>query len=155
MLWASIEKFTVLSLQLPSGVIRMTKIQRFEDILAWQKARKLAQTIYELSEQSPFNKDFKLKDQIRGSSGSVMDNIAEGHDRGGNKEFVHFLTISKGSAGEVKSQLYRALDRKYIDKSVFDATYDLADQVGRMLAGLISYLNKSDIKGLKYKDRKN
>ncbi|MEM6525042.1 MAG: four helix bundle protein [Bacteroidota bacterium] len=133
----------------------MANIEKFEDIQAWQKARELAKVIYEFSRQSPFDRDFKLRDQILGSSGSVMDNIAEGFDRGGNKEFIHFLTISKASAAEVKSQLYRALDRNYIDQDEFDGTYLLADEIGKMITGLIKYLNKSEIKGLKFKDRTN
>ena len=133
----------------------MANIEKFEDIQAWLKARELAQIIYKFSQQSPFGKDFKLKDQILGSSGSVMDNIAEGFDRGGNKEFIHFLTISKASAAEVKSQPYRGLDRNYIDRGEFDTTYVLANVIGKMFTGLIKYLNKTEIKGFKYKDRKN
>ena len=133
----------------------MAKIEKFEDIKAWQKARELAHVLYNLSEETPLKKDYKLKDQILGSSGSVMDNIAEGFDRGGNKEFVHFLTIAKASAGEVKSQLYRALDRKHINQSIFENIYDQTDEICKMLAGLITYLNRSDLKGIKYKDRKN
>ncbi|MEM1407115.1 MAG: four helix bundle protein [Bacteroidota bacterium] len=133
----------------------MANIEKFEDIQAWQKARELAHVIYKLCEKTSLKKDYRLKDQILGSSGSVMDNIAEGFDRGGNKEFVHFLTISKASAGEVKSQLYRALDRKHIDRSTFETIYAQADEICKMLAGLIVYLNKSDLKGIKYKDRRN
>lgn len=132
----------------------MATIRKFEDIEAWQKGRELSKRIYSITGQNSFARDFKLKDQILGSSGSVMDNIAEGFERGGNNEFIHFLTISKGSAGEVKSQLYRALDRNYINETTFREIYDLADDISRMIAGLISYLNKTDIKGLKYKDRK-
>ena len=117
----------------------MATIKRFEDIQAWQKGRELSQIIYTITHQVDFSKDPELKGQILASSGSIMDNIAEGFERGGNNEFIHFLTISKGSAGEVKSQLYRALDRKYIDEKKFKIIYDLADDIFRMIAGLISY----------------
>ena len=90
----------------------MSTIKNFEDLKVWQKSRILCQQIFEIIEEKNFSKDYKLKDQINGSSGSVMDNIAEGFGRQGNNEFINFLTISNGSVMEVKSQLYRALDRK-------------------------------------------
>ncbi len=91
----------------------MATIQRFEDLDIWKMARTLAEEVHELyTNHDVFSKDYRLKNQINGSSGSVMDNIAEGFERGGNNEFVNFLSIAKGSLGEVKSQLYRAYDRK-------------------------------------------
>ena len=99
----------------------MATIKRFEELEIWQLARDLAKDIFEeycLSE--PFQKDYKLWNQLNGSSGSIMDNIAEGFERNGRSEFINFLSYSKGSAGEVKSQLYRATDRKYFTKSIFD-----------------------------------
>jgi len=91
----------------------MATVRRFEELEMWKQARILAQRIFDLYSTSPeFSKDYKLKDQINGSSGSVMDNIAEGFDRGSRNEFVNFLSFSKGSIGEVKSQIYRAFDRK-------------------------------------------
>src|SRR5205809_564697 len=105
----------------------MATIRRFEDLEIWQLARKLCNMIYPYTGYAGFSKDFKLINQINGSSGSVMDNIAEGFDRGGRKEFINFLGIAKGSGGEVKSQLYRAFDRKYISQEEFQSAYDLTD----------------------------
>ena len=88
----------------------MSKVERFEDLKIWQLARELCQMIHKLTIKDQFSRDFKLVGQINGSSGSIMDNIAEGFERDGNKEFIQFLTFSKGSCGEIRSQLYRALD---------------------------------------------
>jgi four helix bundle protein len=129
----------------------MATIKRFEEMEAWQKARRLCKEIYSATNVSPFSKDFELKNQIRASSGSIMDNIAEGFERGGRKEFIQFLGISKGSCGEVKSQLYRAFDNNYIKQEKFNTLFVLADDVSKMIAGLIQYLNGSTIKGQKYK----
>lgn len=90
---------------------------------------------------------------MRGSAGSIMDNIAEGFERGSKLEFINSLTISKGETGELKSQLYRCLDNKYISQQLFDELYSLADEVTEMITGFISYLNKSKIKGQKFKHR--
>ncbi len=88
------------------------KIDKFEDLEIWQEARELCRYVFKLTSTGLFNKDYKFRDQIRSSSGSVMDNIAEGFERGGNKEFAQFLSIAKGSCGETRSQSYRALDYK-------------------------------------------
>ena len=134
----------------------MATIKRFEELEIWQLARELANDIFEtFTNSEQFLKDYKLKDQINGSSGSVMDNIAEGFERGGRNEFINFLTFSKGSAGEVKSQLYRALDRKYITKEQFDCLYEKTDMIGKKTGAFINYLNASDHKGTKFKNRKN
>jgi four helix bundle protein len=129
----------------------MSTFQRFEDIVAWQKARILCKLIKTYTDYPLFAKDFKLVSQIKSSSGSAMDNIAEGFERGGNKEFIQFLYIAKGSAGEVRSQLYRALDNEYITKDEFQKAYDLADEVSKMIRGLINHLKGSELKGEKYK----
>lgn len=129
----------------------MATFQSFEEIEAWQKARQLTKEIYEVSNKNLFARDFGLRDQIRRASSSIMSNIAEGFERGGKKEFVQFLSIAKGSAGEVKSNLYIALDQKYIDKETFDRLQSLSDEIIRMIGGLLVYLCRSTIKGHKYK----
>ena len=129
----------------------MSKIERFEDIVAWQKARELTRDVYGHSKVGPFAKDYGLKDQIQRAAVSAMGNIAEGYDRGGDKEFVQFLSTSKGSCGEVKSHLYVALDQQYITTTQFDQLYGKADEVGRLIAGFMSYLKTSDLRGRKYK----
>ncbi|MBK7562460.1 MAG: four helix bundle protein [Chitinophagaceae bacterium] len=131
----------------------MSTIKNFEDLKVWQKSRILCQQIFEIIEEKNFSKDYKLKDQINGSSGSVMDNIAEGFGRQGNNEFINFLTISNGSVMEVKSQLYRALDRKYIIRQKFDELSLLIEEISKMIFGLIAYLGKSDFRGQKFKAR--
>ena len=130
----------------------MSTFQKFEDVIAWQKARILCQLINDFTNKELFAKDFKLVSQIKSSSGSAMDNIAEGFERGGNKEFTQFLYISKGSVGETRSQLYRALDNKYIDQNEFQNAYDLADEVGKLIRGLINHLKQSELKGGKFKN---
>ena len=122
----------------------MATFYRFEDIIAWQKARILCQIIKPLTEREGFSKDFKLKDQILSSSGSVMDNIAEGYERQTNKQFVYFLFISKGSCGEVRSQAYRALDFKYITQPEFEDIYARALEISKILHGLIGNLQPPD-----------
>ncbi len=128
----------------------MATIERFEDLEVWQKARELCKLIYEYTLKVNFSKDFSLRDQIRKSSGSIMDNIAEGFDRGGKKEFIQFLYISKASSSETKSQLYRALDYNYITQDEFDVAYKKCTEIARMEAGLISYLQNTSLKGKKF-----
>lgn len=128
-------------------------IQKFEDLEVWKKARILSDKIYPLTFIEPISSDFRMKDQMRGSVGSIMDNVAEGFERGSKLEFINALTTSKGETGELKSQLYRCLDNKYITPKLFDELYALADEITKMLTGLINYLNKSKIKGQKYKNR--
>ncbi len=121
----------------------MAKINRFEDLQSWQKARQLANYIYDLTEQPKFSKDFKLRDQIQGAAGSVMHNIAEGFDSGTNPEFIRFLKMSRRSASEVQSELYLALDRKYITDENLNTAYSLATESKRLVNGMIAYLRKS------------
>ena len=128
----------------------MTSIEKFEDIEAWQKARELTREIYQITNWGPFAKDFGLRDQIRRVSVSIMSNIAEGFCRGGNKEFIQFLSTAKGSASEVQAQLYVALDADYITKEQFRQLYDMAQSSGKLTGGFIRYLQKSDHKGVKF-----
>jgi four helix bundle protein len=125
-------------------------IKRFEDLEIWKEARKLCKVVYEITSSGPFSSDFKFRDQIRASSGSSMDNIAEGFDRGGNKEFYQFLSISRGSTGEVRSQSYRAFDNKYISEEKFNELLERTDSLSRKTYNLMQHLKNSDIKGLKY-----
>jgi four helix bundle protein len=131
----------------------MATIQKFEDLEIWQKARLLSQKTYPLTFIKPINKDFRYKDQIRGSVGSIMDNIAEGFERGSKLEFINSLTLSKGEVGEYKSQLYRGLDIKYFSQELFLELFSLADELTKMITSFVSYLNKSSIKGQKFKNR--
>lgn len=126
------------------------KFERFEDLPIWQKSRALCKRIFEITSVEPFCNDYKLRDQIRGSSGSVMDNIAEGFERGGNKEFIQFLYIAKGSCGETRSQSYRAFDYNYIPKEVLDELVMKAENLSKEIASLIKYLKDSGFKGEKY-----
>jgi len=123
------------------------KVTNFEQLEAWQQARKLNQHIYKLSADSPFKHDFTLTDQIRRASISIMANIAEGFDRGSNKELIRFLYIAMASASEVKSHLYVALDQGYIDKKTFDETYKQATKTGKLINAFISYLRSHEKPG--------
>ena len=131
----------------------MATIKTFEDIGAWQKARILSKQIFELTLTGSFSKDYALRDQINRSTGSVMDNIAEGFERGGTKEFIQFLSIARGSAGEVRSQLYRALDRKHLDGAECDLFLDDIRSISKMLTGFIVYLKQSKMKGIKFNNK--
>lgn len=129
----------------------MGTFRKFEDITAWQKARELTKLVYEVTKDGSFSKDFGLRDQMRRAAISMMSNIAEGFDRGGRKEFIQFLSIAKGSTGEVKSQLYIALDQNYVTKDIFNNAFSLAEEVNRLIFSLIKYLGNTEIKGIKYK----
>ncbi|CAN5524870.1 four helix bundle protein [soil metagenome] len=129
----------------------MATIQKFEDLEVWQKARVLCNGIYPLTTIGTFERDFKLRDQINASSGSVMDNISEGFERDGKNEFKQFLSIAKGSCGEVRSQLYRALDRNHINEDQFNDLKNQAEEISKQLNNFIKYLNSSILKGTKYK----
>ena len=129
----------------------MATVEKFEALEVWQKARALANEIYRISSAGRFSKDFVLRDQIRRAAISISSNIAEGFERGGNQEFLQFLSIAKGSAGEVRSHLQLALDQGYFDKAMFDRLRDSAVDVSGKLGGLISYLKTSGMKGSKYR----
>jgi four helix bundle protein len=129
----------------------MAKIERFEDLISWQKARELNVLVYAASRNAVFAKDFSLRDQIRSASISIMSNIAEGFERGGDKEFLQFLSIAKGSCGEVRAQLYAALDEKYLTAEQFKNICDRCIEVSRLISGFMTYLRRSELKGSKFK----
>jgi len=119
------------------------KIERFEDILAWQEARKLVNMVYEaIKNNSKFQKDFRLTGQITGAAVSSMSNIAEGFSRRTRKEFRSFLFIAKGSTAEVQSLVYVCLDQQYLSKTIFDELYEQADKTAKLISGFITYLSK-------------
>ncbi|MCB0003977.1 MAG: four helix bundle protein [Anaerolineae bacterium] len=118
----------------------MPLIRRFEDLLAWQKARIMANMIYDLTDGARFAKDFQLRNQIRDAAGSSMHNIAEGYDSGTTAEFIRFLKFARRSASEVQSELYLALDREYISQGELDAAYGLASETKKLINGLITHL---------------
>jgi four helix bundle protein len=120
------------------------KVQRFEDLQAWQQARVLANMVYDAAEQGRFVKDYKLRDQICGAAGSVMHNCAEGFDSGFDGEFAVFLKYARRSASEVQSEIYLALDRKYVDEPTFKQIYDKATETKKIINALIAYLRKSN-----------
>ena len=129
----------------------MSTIQRFEDLEAWKISREVTKDIYKLSSSGLFSRDFGLRDQIRRASVSIMSNIAEGFERDGDKEFVQFLAIAKGSAGEVRSQLYVALDQEYVSEIEFDSVYQKLTENSRVISGLMKYLQQSEFKGKKFR----
>lgn len=128
----------------------MTSIKKFEDLEIWKDARELNKSVFEVTNDQAFSRDFKFRDQIRASSGSIMDNIAEGFERGGNKELIQFLSISKGSCGETRSQVYRASDYNYIDIEIKENLVTRTINLSVKISNLIEYLKNSDFKGSKY-----
>jgi four helix bundle protein len=126
-------------------------IKRFEDLEIWQQARELNGKIREIVETTSLGKDFSLKDQILRSSGSVMDNIAEGFERDGKKEFINFLYIAKGSLGETRSQIYRLFDAKYLNEETYKDLLKSCMNLSGKIAHFISYLYKSEFNGTKKK----
>ena len=131
----------------------MATIEKLEEVRVWQKARLLAKKVYQLTFEPPIAQDFRLKDQMRGSCGGVMDNIAEGFGRGSQFEAVNSYSFAKGEAEELKSQIYRAHDVDYIGHDKFTELYSDTDEVIRMLTNWINYLNSTDIRGQKFKGR--
>lgn len=128
------------------------RIERFEELEIWKEARELCQLIRDITSEKRLNQDYKFRDQIRGSSGSIMDNIAEGFERDGKKEFIQFLSIAKGSCGETRSQCYRALDYGFIDQKQFNLIHERTIQISKKTSTLIKYLKSTEISGLKYKN---
>jgi len=118
------------------------RVERFEDLIAWQKARDLTKQIYLLTRNSAFSRDFGLRGQIERASVSVMSNLAEGFERGGRTEFHQFIVIAKASCAEVRSQLYVALDVGYITQEQFESVMNLADEVSRIIGGLRTAIKK-------------
>ena len=120
----------------------MAKIERFEDLHSWQKARMLTNLVYDLTGHTEFAKDFRLRDQIRDAAGSVMHNIAEGFDSGSNPEFIRFMKMARRSASEVQSELYLALDCSYITPDELKKAYGLALDAKKLINGMMTYLRK-------------
>jgi four helix bundle protein len=125
-------------------------VKNFEDLNVWKQARQLTQEVYRLTKTETFFKDFGLRDQIRRAAISVMSNIAEGFERGGNQEFVQFLYVAKASCGEVRSQLYVALDQGYATANDSEKLLQLFRRLSGMISNLITYLRESDMKGEKF-----
>jgi four helix bundle protein len=125
-------------------------VKNFEDLNVWKQARQLTQEVYRLTKTEKFLKDFGLRDQIRRAAISVMSNIAEGFERGGNQEFVQFLYVAKASCGEVRSQLYVALDQGYATANDSEKLLQLFRRLSGMISNLITYLRESDMKGEKF-----
>ncbi len=125
----------------------MATVNHFEELEAWKLSRELCKKIGVLIKEGRFEKNYRFVHQVEGSSGSIMDNIAEGFERGMRKEFIQFLGFSKGSCGELRSQLYRALDKNYITEIEFDELCGYCKRISAMLQKLIAYLQKTEIKG--------
>lgn len=130
---------------------RGSKVESFEDLNVYKKARKLTNNIYDITKKNSFSKDYGLVNQIRRASVSIMSNIAEGFERGSNAEFIQFLSIAKGSCGEVRAQLTIACDQKYIDNASYKNLYKLCSQISGMLSNLIAHLKGSMYQGAKHK----
>ena len=132
----------------------MSTIERFEDLEAWKRARIFAKLIHSVSGNGNFGRDFGLKDQIRRAANSIVSNIAEGFERDGDKEFLQYLYVAKGSCGEVRAQLYLALDYEYITEEEFSQLRTTALELNRIISGLIKYLRQSNLTGKKYNVRR-
>ena len=126
------------------------QIKNFEDLEIWKNARHLTREIYNLSNAPKFSKDFALRDQMRHAAVSIMSNIAEGYERGGNQEFVQYLYIAKGSCGEIRSQLYVALDQEYVERKTADSLLITLKRLSVMIKHLIDHLKRSGMRGPKY-----
>jgi four helix bundle protein len=127
----------------------MAKVKRFEDLKSWKKARALTKEVYRTTLTGSFAKDFGLRDQMRRAAVSILSNIAEGFERGGDKEFLQFLAIAKGSAGELRAKLYVALDQNYLGPERFDLLHREAIEISQLISGFMKYLKESDLRGSK------
>jgi four helix bundle protein len=129
----------------------MAKIKKFEDLECWKRARRFTNEIYKVTGTGKFARDFALRDQIRRAAISILSNVAEGFERGGDNEFIQFLSVAKGSSGEARSQLYIALDQTYISESQFEALSKSVTEVSQIISGLMKYLGQSNLRGNKYR----
>lgn len=129
----------------------MATVSRFEDLEIWKLARILNLKIYALGQNTNLHNDYRLYGQINGSAGSIMDNIAEGFERNGNKEFIQFLSIAKASCGETRSQLYRVYDRNYIEEEAFNELRNEVELLSKKIASFMGYLVKNEYRGTKFK----
>jgi four helix bundle protein len=127
-------------------------VKQFEDLEVWKDARRLTQAVYRLTKTEAFSKDFALRDQIRRATVSIMSNIAEGFERGGNQEFCQFLYVAKGSCGEVRSQLYIALDQNYVSHAEVEQLSNSYQRLSSMVSNFIAYLKNSGMKGEKFRE---
>ena len=133
----------------------MATYKRFEDLPIWQEARAFSKRIFEVSKKGEFAKEYRLCSQIHASSGSIMDNIAEGFERDGNGEFKQYLFIAKGSCGETRSQIYRAYDYGFLDETTFEGLKNQSVEISQSISNFIDYLQSTEIRGLKYKKPNN
>ena len=129
----------------------MSKIEKVEDLISWQKSKDLTIEIYRITKNSLFAKDFGLSNQIQRAAVSIPSNIAEGFGRGGNKEFLQFLSIAKGSLYELKTQLIIAFEIGYINEIEYNKLKNDSEEIGKIITGFMNYLNQSDLKGINYK----
>jgi len=129
----------------------MATLKRFEELDAWQAARRLANDVYDETYREPLVKDFPLRDQIRRSAISAMANIAEGFERSGRREFIQFLAMAKGSVGELRSHLHLAHDRDYLPTDVYETLTRAAEATAQLIGGLMQYLRRTDVTGSKFR----
>jgi len=128
----------------------MAVIKSFEDLEIWKISKDFTVELYKITHNKNFNKDFSLRDQLRRASISIISNIAEGFERNGNKEFIQFLSIAKGSAGEIRAQIVIAFELKYITDKEFEKLHKDISQVSKQLSGFINYIKQSELKGTKH-----
>ena len=126
-------------------------VEAFEDLKIWQEGRRLANELYSLTRQQSFSNDFGFINQVRRAGVLITSNIAEGHERGGTQEFSQFLSMAKGSSGEVRSHLHLAMDLGYVEKEKGEALVTEFKNLSRMISNFINYLKNSNLKGVKYK----